>query len=721
MLSQEQQLIVHHPDDKHGLVLAVAGSGKSTTMGERIAWLIEAKRYSPEHVIAVMFNTGAAKELGEKLERRLGKRNKPESITYHRLGTLTLRRLAKEGKAEAWPLEGDPFKTQRFATQVIYNVCMDNGHKYPRIVADVFLSFIDRVKSDLVPPAKVFSDGDWDSKYHWFVKMFDVFEKARIAKKIRFLPDLIYDPVMIMMNDPEAAEIVADRYEHIIVDEYQDICESQQALLRFNAGRKARVMVVGDDDQTIYTWRGAKPSYILRDFQRDFPGALTYKLTRTWRYGHTLSCAANYLISGNLDRADKLCISGEKAPDTQIHLEWEWAFDDAGKRIGSSGSKVLEIVTNHLEKGGKLSDVAVLVRAFSKSAAAQYALLQTGVPFRLEGGENASVLENPWVNALIGWMGVVSGDVAHRPYAGEPDPGSIINLRKILDVPHIGLTWEGTNKLITEVLKRPDGIEGFSEFVTVNLHVKDGGLAQKIYERGQIWRSVRALVGNENVTPFDLLSSLVERLEIAKGISKQANSEDIAEENWALVQAFLSYVEMNSQGRSLREFLRHLNDLRSFSDRAKSSTDAIHITSIHRSKGLEFRCVIMVGLSQGAFPLKPKKALLDEKADRHLEDERRLFYVGMTRAIHDLWLLSPPDAALFQSMRAGKSGVPEGELAEDGSAPSQFLFELNLFLSRTMPTMLQRGIQLEAADPEIYNAYLEACGVSKRVGKINSV
>ena len=117
-----------------------------------------------------------------------------------------------------------------------------------------------------------------------------------------------------MSKSDKAAQAVANRYEHIIVDEYQDICESQQSLIRFVAGSKARVMVVGDDDQTIYTWRGAKPSYILRDFQRDFPGATVYHLTRTWRYGHALSCAANYVITGNKDRADKLCISGDHAP-----------------------------------------------------------------------------------------------------------------------------------------------------------------------------------------------------------------------------------------------------------------------------------------------------------------------------------------------------------------------------------------------------------------------
>lgn len=704
-LSQEQQEIVVHPTDKHAVVLAVAGSGKSTTMAERIAYLIEAKRVDPTHLIAVMFNKAASVELGGKLEGRLGKRNAPLSVTYHKLGTLTLKRLIHAGLAPAWDFEASPTKATYFAADVIEDVCKRYGYKYPRLVADVFLGFIDRVKGDLLSPEEVWREGEWDSGFEWFVGMYPVYERIRAKRGKRFFSDLIFDPVMAMSKSDKAAKVVADRYEHIIVDEYQDICESQQSLIRYVAGKKARVMVVGDDDQTIYTWRGAKPSYILRDFQRDFPGASVYHLTRTWRYGHALSCAANYVITGNQDRADKLCISGDHAPSTDIELEWEGA-----------GSKLLEIINKRLESGDKLSDIAILVRAYSKSASSQFAMLHEGVPFRLEGGDDVSVLENKWVACLLGWMSLAAGLVAERPYAGEPDVGSVVGLKKLLNVPPIGLSWEGTNDLCRSVLLKPNGMDGFAEFVREGLQVQDGGLSEKIYRLGKLWKEVRSLSSNPNIDPHFLLGELLQALDVKRNISRLASKPEDADDQLALVEAFVSYVKTNAKGRSLKQFLDHIGDLRTFSERAKASTEAIHMTSIHRSKGLEWPFVIMIGLSQGGFPLKPKKALDSDKMAAHLEDERRLFYVGMTRARRVLYLLAPEDARLHQWLRAGKSGSPE--MPMDGASASQFLYESNLYLARTMPAMIRRPLALKAGDPDVYNAYLESIGNVARVERI---
>jgi DNA helicase-2/ATP-dependent DNA helicase PcrA len=708
-LSDQQMKIVHHSVEEHAVVLAVAGSGKSTTMAERIAFLIEAKRVDPMHLIAVMFNKAASVELGVKLEGRLGKRNAPQSVTYHRLGTLTLNRLLKAGLAPAWEFDASPNKASYFATHVIEDACNRYGHEYPRLVADLFLSFIDRVKGDLIKPEDVWEQGEWHEKFKWFVEMYPVYEKIRAKRQKRFFSDLIYDPVMIMQENEKAAQAIANRYEHIIVDEYQDICESQQALIRFNAGTKARVMVVGDDDQTIYTWRGAKPSYILRDFEKDFPGAVVYQLTRTWRYGHALSCAANYVITGNTDRADKLCISGDKAPETDISIEWE----------GRDGSQLLKIVNKWVAGGGKVADIAVLVRAYSKSAFSQFALLREGVPFRLEGGEDVSVLENKWVTCLLGWMNLAAGRVAERPYAGEPDTGSIIALKKMIDAPPIGLSWEGTNEFCKSILKAPGEMDGFVHFVRTGLKSQEGSLSEKIYQRGKLWKKVRSLSSIPDVSPYDLISQLVMALGIEKSIHKLASKPEDAEDQWALVEAFMAYVEANSKDKTLRQFLDHINDLRSFSDRAKLSTEAIHITSIHRSKGLEWLCVVMIGLSQGGFPLKPKKALDEDRMALHMEDERRLFYVGMTRARKILYLLAPEDALLHQWLRAGKGGAPLG-LPMDGTSASQFLYESNLYLAKTMPTMLKRPLILSAGDPGVYNDYLDMIDfVGPRVSKLD--
>ncbi|KKN80593.1 hypothetical protein LCGC14_0328120 [marine sediment metagenome] len=708
-LSSEQSAIVVHPIDKHAVVLAVAGSGKSFTMIERIAYLIEAKRVDPAHLIAVMFNKAASEEMSDKLAKRLGKRNSPLSVTYHRLGTLTLKRLVASGLAPAWEFDANPNRARYFTAKVIQKECEIRGHKYPNLVADAFLGFIDRVKSDLLTPGQVWANGDWPSQYIWFIDYFAIFEKARASAELRFFSDLIYDPVMIMKSNPKAAAAAADRYKHIIVDEYQDICEAQQALIRFTAGSVARVMVVGDDDQTIYTWRGAKPSYILRDFLLDFPGAISYRLTRTWRYGHSLSCAANYVITNNTDRADKLCISGDQAPVTSLTLLIEHP----------KTNPVKDTINREITAGRKLNDIVLLARAYSHTASAQFSLLESCIPFRLEGGDNASVLDNPWIVSLLGWMGIASGRIAPRAYVGEPDMKSIFELRKIIQCPPFLQSFEHSKQLCACVLNEPDEGRGFATFTSSHLKRTDGLLSEKLHEKRLLWNKLRALTPKAKlVNPYKLLDSICSQLDIETLIKNSMSSAADADDAISLVLAFKNYVK-EFGGLSLLGFLNHIDDLRSFSDRAKSSTDAIHITSIHRSKGLEWPVVVMIGLSQGRFPMKMKapkdKVISFDMMSAHLEDERRLFYVGMTRVREKLFLVCPPDDILANWLKGGSAGSPP--LTDDGTRASQFVYESNLFLSSNMHRQVIRPSPLMATDPSIFNDYLECLGMTHRAIK----
>lgn len=714
-LSPQQHEVVVHDIKLHALVLAVAGSGKSTTMVERIAFLVEAGKFDPTSIIAVMFNAGAAKEMLHRLQKRLGKRNAPESCTFHGLGTRTIKRLIDGGFAEPWTFEANVHKANKFAAEVIASACKKYGHKYPRLVAQDFLGFIDRVKSDLKSPSAVWEAGDWPARYEWFVPWYNQFEKERAERRIRFFSDLIYDPVKIMLNNPDAAAYINGRYQHLILDEYQDICESQQSLVRFTAGTVARVMSVGDDDQTIYGWRGAKSDYILRDFHRDFPGGTTYKLNRTWRYGHALSCAANYVITGNTDRADKLCISGSKAPNTELFLEYEGFVN--GK------PKIVSIVDQWIKGGGQLTEMVVLVRSYSKSAESQFQLLQHGIPFRLEGGDEASVLENKWVASLIGWMQLAAGQVAKNPFAGEPDIGSIMGVRKFLDVPSLEVGWENSGILSKLVLQHPEEGQGFGNFVSAHVSAQNQMMADRVLRRGKLWRKLRNMgKAREYPKPVILLNELMYFLDIEKSVMKEANKDEEAEEILSLIEAFIDYVKVNSKGKSLPEFMNHVQDLLTFSESAKESTVALLITSCHRSKGMEWLCVIMPSLYQGAFPIVPR-SISESKIESHLADERRLFYVAMTRAIKKLYLIAPRDPRLDEWLRACKGGNCDDVIpfVKDVSVASQFLYESNLYLSKALPAILAGGKgreTLRASSPELLNRYLKELGVDFQVPKI---
>lgn len=706
-LSPEQERIEKHPLDQHAVVLAVPGSGKSHTLVERIGYLVEVHRVHPASIIAVMFNKSAAEELEERLSKRLGKLNSPDSVTYHRLGTLTLKLLIKAGLAPNWTFDANPNSARNFTAEVLEEPCRANNHKYPRLVADAFLSFVDRVKSDLETPLAVWEAGDWPNSYSWFPMWYDIYEKQRAQAKLRFFSDLIYDPLVILQKSTEARKVVADRYQHIIVDEYQDICRSQHELVRFVAGQLAKVMVVGDDDQTIYSWRGAKPSYILRDFEKDFPNAIGYRLTRTWRYGHALSCAASHLIVNNTDRADKLCISGDNAPNTKISYT-----EDKG-----NGDAVVSVIKKQLVSGRRLNDIAILIRTYSHSGIAQLSLLANSIPFRLEGGTNASVLDNPWVKMLVGWLKVAAGDIAGRPYAGEPDPRSVFELRSVICVPS-PVGYDLSKRLCECVLVEPHNGQGFITFARENLKGSSGPIHDSLAKLQGVWTAVRNLRPRINsIDPNQLLRQLFDRLDVAHQVGNYHAKQEDADDELELINAFINYASVQGGG-SVASFLDHIVDLQSFSDKSKESTEAVHVTSLHRSKGLEWPCVIMIGLAQGRLPLANRMMKPGDPGwPQHLEDERRLAYVGMTRAKQQLCLIGPADPMLIKWWSAGRSGSPE-DLDYGGGSASQFLYETNLYLSSMMPLIIYRNSRPVATSPAIANEYLTEIGHSTRVSPI---
>lgn len=751
-LSDEQWEIVSHPVDKHAVVLAVAGSGKSTTLAERIAYLFEAKNVAPAEIITVMFNRSAALDMTDKLHRRLGKRNAPDAITYHRLGTLTLKLLERAGLAPKWTFDASPSAAAKFATEIITPFFFANKNgKYPHLAADAFLSFVDRVKSDLADPDDVFESGEWSAKKAWFPAAYNTYELERKKRGLRFFSDLIYDPITIVRENEKAASIVANRYAHVIVDEYQDICESQQALIRIVAGSRARVMVVGDDDQTIYTWRGANPSYILRDFERDFGGATVYKLSRTWRYGHNLSCAANYLITNNKDRAEKLCVSGAGTPKTQVRL------------VQGNPYSVIKVMRPLIKAGLSYGRIAVLVRAYARSGTVQLELLKYGIPFRLEGGEKVAVLENPWVKLLIGWMAVGAKKIAARPYAGEPDFGSITQLKDVINNMWLRLPWEKHNLLCKSVLSKPTNGEGFSFFTNNYLEVNLANRKDDIALFATIWRSVQNMNGLNGVSPHAFMLKIMTDLNVENKINGTYEKLEDAEMHNMLVLSFIEYAKQ-FKGSAV-DFLQHVADLKSFSDEAKKSVEAVHITSIHRSKGLEWDAVFMIGLVQGQFPLAAKKKEDSLKAQQRIEDERRLFYVGMTRARYFLYLVAPldngvksdldasldldrdyvapvVDGTLMIRLKGGGAKSPysledykqysgimypkDGDDDDEKDAgkekvklPSQFLYEANILASNMMSDFIcSKTSTLKGANAGLFNAYLEAVGSKKRMSHL---
>lgn len=386
--TQEQQQIIAHRGG-HAVVSAVAGSGKTETLIGRIRHLL--KTHSAQQLTVVMFNTAAAASFKQRFASGVGG-TIPEIRTFNSMGNRILNRFVELGHLPRGTISDREYQRASLARDALRATLrgLQEANELEKDDYDAFLSFISIVKSGVDTPEKVLSLGDYGKRAGHFPVAFKRYEEDRKLRKIRFFEDQLYEPVMAMRARPELRDIIADRIDHLIVDEAQDVNGVQIELLTFIAGKRAKVMIVGDEDQAIYEWRGAKPDFITERFERQFPGATRYTLSHTFRFGHALSIAASQLISHNRQRNPKISISFEGTPRTRVS-----SLPDAG-----DAKALVRSVCRELEAGRCPSDIAVLVRTYSLAMSLQLELLRLGVAHFVYG--RPPLIRIPEISALIG-------------------------------------------------------------------------------------------------------------------------------------------------------------------------------------------------------------------------------------------------------------------------------------------------------------------------------
>jgi DNA helicase-2/ATP-dependent DNA helicase PcrA len=678
-LTDEQLRIINHAGG-HARVSAVAGSGKTTTMVARVGQLLQ-QDVRANQIMVLMFNKSARDSFAETMQQRLAStaRQLPEVRTFHSLGMRLVNSFTRRGALPGYTLVTEEFVQEKLARQVaneVYRQEQDNDGWLAGDAIEEFLTFIDRVKSTVTGAAEVFRKLDLSSRYSYFVKAYDLFEKVRRERKIRFYADLIHEPLMAMLTDDELAAWVTDRVEHIIVDEYQDINEVQQQLLKILAGSKAKVMVVGDVDQCIYEWRGAKPEYITTRFQVDFPQPENYQLSFTFRYGHQLSLAANHLIAGNRKRDQKLCISHQTNEKTVITCLEEQKKHPA-----------LSVLSAWREQGRSLQDAVVLVRLFAQSVPVELALLEAGIPYRLEG--NAQVFDCAEVLALTGYLKLVVGTMAEE---GQESLEKMFTA--MLSQPHLGIKRDDMALLVQNIAENPDAA------VTVLRNWNGSDLPpfirKRVEETAGNWRW---LVGCSSSGRADvLLKQIVEKLKLYDFYHNFSARSATAENRVKTCQAFIDFAA--AQKLSVRQLLAKISEFQNAGEVPAAET--LLLTSVHRAKGLEWPLVILPGLEEGAFPFYRDR----ESGADDLEDERRLFYVAMTRAIEQVVCIHPVDAELKRCIAKCCGKIPQEMVRA-----SRFLYEANPGLSVCLGEMLATGDvdrTVTADDTTIARQYLHA-------------
>ncbi|XCN74917.1 MAG: ATP-dependent helicase [Candidatus Electrothrix aestuarii] len=700
-LTEEQEAIIRHGDG-HARVSAVAGSGKTTAMIGRVRHLLQ-QGIAPEKILVLMFNRSAREVFAERLHRSLqGSGLRPPAVrTFHALGLRLVESFTAKQHLPRYRLVTEEFQLERLAREAMkkHAAKVDGEESWAsKEGIEGFLLFLDRVKSDIAPPQEVFAACELGEQFSHYIGAYKVFESLRRAARIRFYQDLIHEPVLAMQQQEALADWVANHVGHILVDEYQDINEVQQQLLVHIAGQRAQVMVVGDVDQCIYAWRGAKPDYIVSRFAHDFSRPSTYTLSYSFRYGHRLALAANHLIANNRLRDRKLCLAWPANPDTRIFCLPE--------------GKVHPVVSALLgwqKENRCLDEAVILVRIYAQSVPVELSLLEHNIPYRLMGSD--TVFTCPEVRALLGYLRLCQGTLQES----EGEGTGFATVLAMLMTPHLWLKKEQLHALAQKIMHKPGTadtlIENYAD------EASSPYLSSRILDLAKVWRRIRKM--SPTIRASTVLHTLIEDTGLYEHFL-YASRPALAENKIKTCQAFVRFAQKT--GKSVEKFLLEIEEL-AVKGAGKSlggQHEGILITSIHRAKGLEWPLVILPGLEEGIVPFCQDKEGKAEQEAGDIEDERRLFYVGMTRAKEQLCLTYPQDSRLERRKKAGDSRSPVS--TEKGAYPAScFLYEANLdFSERLGGAILAPDAQKEAvegADLTLGKLYLKEVQSGVRLKK----
>lgn len=684
-LTREQLRIVEHSGG-HARVSAVAGSGKTTTMVARIGHLLESGAVA-KNILILMFNRSARDAFQEAMEKHLAHLNKPlpEVRTFHSFGLRLVNSFCKRGALPQYRLVTEEYTQERIAKKVANEAYRDAGEEDGFLMGEdieEFLNFIDQVKSTVRGPEKIFRELDFPSRFHFFPEAFRRFEEARKNEQIRFFSDLIYEPLLAMLDSDDLARWVANRVEHIIIDEYQDINECQQQLIKIVAGTRAKVMVVGDVDQCIYEWRGAQPEYITKRFAIDFKNPTNYQLSYTFRYGHQVSLAANHLIVHNRKRDKKICVSHQSTSHTELSCIEE-----------ESGKGVLQEISAWKENGRSLAEAAVLVRLFAQTVPVELALLEAGIAYRLEGG--ADVFACKEITALMGYLKLGCGSLAD-----DSPEDRHKQLEAMFSQPHLGVRREEITTLATTISQDLDKGEGILK------QWCDGEvppfIKKRFTEAAETWKWLQLRSHSGPAGPF--LKKLVQKLKLYEFYHSFSARAATAENRVKTCKAFINFATIHNL--TMVGLIEKINALQQETN--GQHEESLLLTSIHRAKGLEWPLVILPGLENGSFPL-----YREQEQEGNLEDERRLFYVALTRGIEKVACIHPPDAKLKRNIAQHHSKLPTGSLRA-----SRFLYEANIGLSSALGRLLSgksSDKDLAADEVLIAERYLQTLGVKRKL------
>ena len=600
------------------LVLAGAGSGKTRVLVHRIAWLVQAEAMSPYSIMAVTFTNKAAAEMRSRIEGLLGIAPRGMWVgTFHGLSHRLLRAHWQEaGLPENFQIL-DSDDQLRVLKRIMKAMQLDE-QKWPPRQAQWY---INSKKDEGLRPDYI--DPGYDPFERTMVDVYRRYHEYCNQVGVVDFGELLLRAHELMLKRPDILQHYRERFRYVLVDEFQDTNAVQYAWLRLLTGDQDKLMVVGDDDQSIYGWRGARIENI-RQFTTDFPNARTIKLEQNYRSTGNILKAANAVIANNPDRLGKE-LRTEDVDGEPVKLYSGFNEMDEARFI-------TDRIKEAIDKGLDRSDIAVLYRSNAQSRVLEEAMLRAAIPYRIYGGQR--FFERAEIKNALAYLRLVSNPhddtslerVINIPTRGIGDK-TVEKLREAARSQEVSL-WQALCNLVKSGSVRGKAGRSMTDFVELIESFSNSGEALDLGELSDHVVSMSGLIEFHGKEKGEKGQARIENLEELVNACRQFDMDELDldedTETMTPLDAFLAHAALESGERQADQF-----------------QDSVQMMTLHSAKGLEFNYVFLAGMEEGLFP---HKMSLD---DGNLEEERRLCYVGITRAMEKLWLTYAESRRLY--------------------------------------------------------------------------
>lgn len=617
------------------LIMAGAGSGKTRVLTHRIAYLIDEKMINPWNILAITFTNKAAREMRERAVALNPATSETLIATFHSMCVRILRREADHiGYNRNFTIV-DPGEQRTLMKRILKNLNLDPKKWNERAI----LGTISNAKNDLLDEiAYEHQAGDMYTQI--VAKCYKAYQEELHRSKAMDFDDLIMMTLRLFDKNPDVLAYYQQRYQYIHVDEYQDTNHAQYQLVKLLASRFKNICVVGDADQSIYGWRGADMQNIL-DFEKDYPEAKVVLLEENYRSTKKILQAANDVIKNNRNRRPKKLWTQNDEGEQIVYYRANDERDEAVFVASTIDNIVREKVKN-------FKDFAVLYRTNAQSRTIEEALLKSNIPYTMVGG--TKFYSRKEIRDVISYLNLIantSDNISFERVVNEPKrgvgPGTLEKLRNFAYEQNMSLLDASANIMLSPIKgKAAQGVYDFANMI-LNLRDQLDGLS--------ITDTVEAILDK---------SGYLDALSMQQTLESQSRIENIEE----FMSVTKNFDETNTDGTEdetgIDRLGRFLNDLALIADTDDGEVEAAEVTlmTLHAAKGLEFPVVFLIGMEEGVFPLSRASEEPDE-----LEEERRLAYVGITRAEEILFLTNANTRTLF-----GKTSY---------NRPSRFLREIS--------------------------------------------